>query len=81
MHASPRLVAAAAREPAAVLAETGRHTVLGASVLLPFSPLGRVLGFVPLPGGWWPVLGLTVAAYVVVVHAVKTRLVRRGWID
>ncbi|MFM9059156.1 MAG: magnesium-translocating P-type ATPase [Planctomycetaceae bacterium] len=48
---------------------------------LPVSPLAPVLGFVPLPGGWWPVLGLTVAAYVVVVHAVKTWLVRRGWID
>ena len=67
-RASPALAAATA-------------AVILVGLWLPVSPLGPVLGFVPLPAGWWPVLGLTVAAYVVVVHAVKTWLVRRGWID
>ena len=52
-----------------------------AGVWLPVSPLGPVLGFVRPPHAWWPVLALTVAAYLAVVHAVKMWLVRHGMID
>jgi len=48
---------------------------------LPASPLGPLFGFVPLPAGWWPILLVTLVAYVAVTHAVKMWLVRRCWID
>jgi Mg2+-importing ATPase len=39
--------------------------------LLPFSPLADSLGFVPLPLGYWPLLGLMLVAYVALTQIVK----------
>jgi Mg2+-importing ATPase len=47
---------------------------------LPYSPLGPGLGFVPLPGLYWPLVLATLAGYVLLTQWVKTRLLRRGWL-
>jgi Mg2+-importing ATPase len=52
--------------------------IIGA--LLPFSPLGPFLGFVPLPWRFWPFLILTLLCYVGLTQVVKTWLVKRGWV-
>jgi Mg2+-importing ATPase len=49
--------------------------VVGA--LLPISPLARVLGFVPLPGLYWLLLGILLVCYVVLTHLVKSWFHRR----
>ena len=54
--------------------------VIAVGVGLTQSPLGRPLGFVPLPAAYWPFLAVTVAAYLGVTYAVQRRLVRSGWI-
>ena len=55
--------------------------VMLVGIWLTESPLGPAFGFVPLPAAYWPLLGLTLLAYVIVTHAVKMWLVRRRWID
>ena len=52
--------------------------VVGAS--LPFSPLGPVLGIVPLPALYWPLLAAILLGYVVLTQAVKSWLLARGWV-
>jgi Mg2+-importing ATPase len=47
---------------------------------LPLSPIGLWLGFVPLPMLFWPLLLVTLLAYVALTQLVKMRLVRKGWI-
>jgi P-type Mg2+ transporter len=47
---------------------------------LPSSPIGRWLGMVPLPVEYWPLLLLTLVAYVVLTQGVKVLLIRRNWI-
>ena len=54
--------------------------VMLVGIWLPSSPLGPAFGFEPLPGLYWPILLVTLVAYVAVTHAVKMWLVRRGWI-
>jgi Mg2+-importing ATPase len=49
-------------------------------VAIPFSPVGRYLGFVPPPLLYWPFLALTLVGYVLLTQAAKTALLRRGWI-
>jgi len=49
-------------------------------IWLPTSPFGPALGFTRLPDLYWPLLGLTLLAYVVMTQIVKTRLHRRHWI-
>ena len=44
---------------------------------LPSSPLGPALGLTHLPHLYWPLLALTLLAYVVLTQAVKTWLYRR----
>src|SRR6185295_3773035 len=51
--------------------------VVGVALALPFLPVGRALGFVPLPGRFFPVLGALVAAYLGAVEVVKRYLFRR----
>lgn len=51
--------------------------VVGAGELLPYSPLGSTLGFVPLPGSYWPVVLVIILGYCVLAHLVKTWFVRR----
>src|ERR1700686_4317666 len=43
---------------------------------LPFSPVADSLGFVPLPLGFWPLLGLMLLAYVGLTQIVKTWFIR-----
>jgi Mg2+-importing ATPase len=54
--------------------------VMAVGVWLPESPLGPAFGFTPLPGLYWPLLALTLLGYVVLTQAVKSWLLRRGWV-
>jgi len=47
---------------------------------LPFLPLGKYLGFSPLPPFYWPLLAVTVLGYGLLTHAVKMWLLRKNWI-
>ncbi len=47
---------------------------------LPSSPIGEWLGLVPLPFNYWPLLLLTLLAYVGLTQLVKVWLVRKQWI-
>jgi Mg2+-importing ATPase len=49
-------------------------------VFLPFTPIGRSLGFAALPPLYWLLLALTLLAYMLLTQAVKTWLVRRAWV-
>ena len=49
-------------------------------IAIPFSPLGRYLGFTTLPTLYWPLLALTLVSYVVLTQLVKMWLLRRKWI-
>jgi len=62
-----------------LLATTATIMLVGAS--LPFSPIGPLLGFVPLPLLYWPVLTLILLGYVLLTQAVKTWLLRKGWVS
>jgi Mg2+-importing ATPase len=50
--------------------------IIGAT--LPFSPIGPLFGFTPLPLLYWPLLALTLLGYVLLTQAVKTWLFRKG---
>ena len=52
--------------------------VLG--IALPFTFVGRYLGFTELPLLYWPILALTVVCYLLLTQAVKVWLLRRQWI-
>ncbi len=52
--------------------------LVGAS--LPFSPVGPLLGFAPLPLLYWPLLALILFGYVLLTQVVKTWLVRKSWV-
>ena len=54
--------------------------IMAIGVLLPFSPIGPHLGFTRLPPLYWPLLALTLLAYMLLTQAVKTWLIRRAWI-
>jgi Mg2+-importing ATPase len=47
---------------------------------LPYSPLASSLGFTRLPGMYWPILMLTLLAYVVLTQTIKIWLLRKKWI-
>ncbi len=49
-------------------------------IWLPSSPLGPVLGMTPLPHLYWPIIALTLLAYMVLTQLVKAWLLRRRWI-
>ena len=48
--------------------------------VLPFSPLARPLGFVPLPWQFWPILAVTLLCYVSLTQIIKMWLVKKKWI-
>lgn len=54
--------------------------IMGIGAVLPFSPLGQFLGFVPLPWQFWPFLLATLICYVALTQLVKVWLLRRSWI-
>jgi Mg2+-importing ATPase len=45
--------------------------VIAATVVLPFTPLGRILGFCPLPAPFWCLIAVVVLAYIVAAEFVK----------
>jgi Mg2+-importing ATPase len=51
--------------------------IMGIGAYLPYSPLAGALGFVPLPGLYWPLLLLTLVLYVGLTQAVKAWLLKR----
>jgi Mg2+-importing ATPase len=54
--------------------------VMAVGLWLPVSPLAPALGFVPLPGLYWPILALTLLCYLALTQIVKHVLLRRRWI-
>jgi Mg2+-importing ATPase len=50
------------------------------AVALPFTPLGRYLGFIALPSLYWPYIAMTLLLYVVLTQGVKAWLLSRRWI-
>jgi P-type Mg2+ transporter len=51
--------------------------VVGVGMVLPFSPLGRLLGFTPLPLSYFVFLVAATGTYLLLVELVKRRLMRR----
>ncbi len=49
-------------------------TAVAVGIVLPFSPLANLLGFVPLPGWFFVFLALVVGTYLLLVEFVKRRL-------
>jgi Mg2+-importing ATPase len=47
---------------------------------LPYSPLASSLGLVHLPGLYWPILLLTLFAYMALTQVIKVWLLRKHWI-
>ena len=62
-----------------LIATSAAVMLVGAS--LPFSPLGPVLGFTPLPLLYWPLLTAILLGYVALTQLVKVALLRRGWVS
>jgi Mg2+-importing ATPase len=54
--------------------------IMAIAAWLPYSPLARMLGFVPLPGLFWPILFLTLLCYLVLTQLVKMWLIRKQWL-
>jgi Mg2+-importing ATPase len=54
--------------------------IMAVGAYLPYSPLAATLGFVPLPGRYWPLLVLTLGLYVGLTQVVKSWLLKRLWI-
>jgi Mg2+-importing ATPase len=54
--------------------------VMAFGIWLPYSPLASPLGFTHLPTLYWPILVVTMFAYVVLTQAIKVWLLRRKWI-
>ncbi len=54
--------------------------IMAFGVALPFTPLGRYLGFTALPPLYWAFLALTLVCYVLVTQGVKMLLLRLKWI-
>jgi Mg2+-importing ATPase len=50
------------------------------SAWLPYSPLAAMLGLVPLPWLFWPILLATLICYVVLTQLVKMWLIRKKWL-
>ena len=54
--------------------------IMGVGAWLPFSPVARFLGFVPLPWQFWPFLAVTLVCYVALTQVIKTWLIRKSWV-
>ncbi|MGH7992464.1 MAG: magnesium-translocating P-type ATPase [Limisphaerales bacterium] len=54
--------------------------IMGVGAWLPFSPVARYLGFVPLPWQFWPFLAVTLICYVALTQVIKTWLIRKSWV-
>ena len=54
--------------------------IMAIGALLPYTPLAKPLGFVPLPAMYWPILIATLLCYVALTQTIKTWLVKKNWI-
>ena len=54
--------------------------IMAIGIAIPFSPVGRYLGFAELPSLYWPLLVATLLCYVVLTQGVKMWLLHRKWI-
>ncbi len=54
--------------------------IMGIGAWLPFSPLAKSLGFVPLPWQYWPILAVTLLCYVSLTQLIKMWLLKKKWI-
>jgi len=54
--------------------------IMGIGAYLPFSPLAKALGFVPLPWQFWPILAATLLCYLGLTQLIKMWLIRKNWI-
>jgi len=54
--------------------------IMGIGAYVPFSPVARILGFVPLPWQFWPFLLGTLLCYVGLTQIIKTWLIRKSWV-
>jgi P-type Mg2+ transporter len=66
-----------ASRPRVALASTTLAVVV-AGALLPFTPFAEMLGFVPLPTGFFVFLAAATVTYLMLVEAVKRRVLRRA---
>jgi P-type Mg2+ transporter len=54
--------------------------IMAVGMLLPYSPLASSLGFTHLPLLYWPILMLTLLAYMGLTQVTKVLLLRKQWI-
>ncbi|WP_051979307.1 HAD-IC family P-type ATPase [Edaphobacter aggregans] len=54
--------------------------IMAFGLWLPYSPLGPSLGLARLPQMYWPILMLTILAYLVLTQVIKFWLLRKHWI-
>jgi Mg2+-importing ATPase len=54
--------------------------IMAFGVWLPYSPLASALGLSHLPPLYWPILILTLCAYMLLTQAVKNWLLRKKWV-
>ena len=55
-------------------------SIMAFGIWLPYSPLASSLGFRHLPTLYWPILAVTMLAYVVLTQGIKVWMLRRRWI-
>ncbi len=55
-------------------------SIMAFGMWLPYSPLAGALGLVHLPRLYWPILMLTLLAYMGLTQTIKVWLLRRNWI-
>ena len=53
--------------------------IMMTGIAIPFTPIGRYLGFTTLPMLYWPLLAVTLFCYVVLTQLVKMWLLRMKW--
>jgi Mg2+-importing ATPase len=54
--------------------------IMAIGVALPFTSLGRYLGFMALPPLYWSYIAMTLLCYVLLTQAIKAWLLRHRWI-
>jgi Mg2+-importing ATPase len=54
--------------------------IMAIGVALPFTPVGRYLGFIALPPLYWPYIAVTLFCYAVLTQTIKAWLLRHRWI-
>jgi Mg2+-importing ATPase len=54
--------------------------IMALGAWLPYSPVASALGFTALPGLYWPILAVTLLAYMGLTQTIKVWLLRKHWI-